>query len=837
VEHLAEDMAERWRKGERPLVEEYLALHPELWNLPDAALELISEEIYLRQESGQEPSGADWVRRFPQWDRPLQALLQCHQLLGAPLSAPRFPREGEILGEFRLAAELGRGAYAHVFLATQPALADRPVVLKLTPRAGREHVSLARLQHTHIVPLYSVHEFPERGLRGLCLPYFGGVTLARLLESLRDRPPRQRTGRDIVSVLQRAPTAGIAAGPARRFLSRACYIEAVCWIGASLADALQYAQERGLVHLDIKPANVLLAADGQPMLLDFHLAHAPLAAGDSIPGWLGGTPGYMAPEQEAALAAVRTGRPIPVAVDGRADIYALGLVLHELLCSALPESRQMPVQSERVIPKCQRGFSRRLRAGLRQRNPEVAAGLVHLVAKCLAPDPKDRYAGAAVLSADLRRHLANLPLRDVPDRSPVERWKKWQRRHPYGLVSWSLLLVLFLGGGLLLAQSSRQAKDARNALQEGQQHLQQARYTEAFETLKYGAAMTEALPFHAGLRKKLRDGMQMAERGKAAGELHLFCERIRPLYGAVDLPLAQAQAVDNRCEELWQKRDLIVRSFGGSGAFSQLDPQVRIDLLDLAIVWAILRAHMAPGGDAHVDCQTSLEILAAAEAILGPSCVLYQERSKRARELGLTDVAQAAERQASLLCPRTAWEHYALGRADFLGGEVRKAAQHMERALELEPHALWPNFYKGCCAHRLGQYADAVTAFSICVVLAPQSGWCFHNRGLAYMELGRPDQALHDFDHALCLDPALAAAALSRGTLHYRQGHYDEALPDLQRALDQGADGTAVYYSQALVHLARQDREAAQASLKKALQHDPHHRQAKELLARLQQTD
>jgi hypothetical protein len=291
VERLAENMAERWRKGDRPLAEEYLDRHPQLSNLPEAALQLVSEEIYLRQESGQETSAADLVCRFPQWRREVQALLSCHSLLASQLAAPRFPRAGETLGEFCVRAELGHGAHARVFLATQPALADRPVVLKVVPCSGQEHLSLARLQHTHIVPLYSFHDFPKRSLRALCLPYFGGTILARVLEMLRDHPPGQRTGCDIVNALQQAPSAGVVGGPACRFLARASYTEAVCWIGACLADALQYAHERGLLHLDVKPSNVFVAADGQPMLLDFHMARALRAAGDPAPLGLGGTPG------------------------------------------------------------------------------------------------------------------------------------------------------------------------------------------------------------------------------------------------------------------------------------------------------------------------------------------------------------------------------------------------------------------------------------------------------------------------------------------------------------------------------------------------------------------
>src|SRR5438067_1149641 len=84
---------------------------------------------------------------------------------------------------------------------------ERPVVLKLTARDGwtasqaNEHLSLARLQHTHIVPLYSVQDYPARGLRGLCMPYFGGATLAQLLEALRAQPPSRRSGRSLLEAL------------------------------------------------------------------------------------------------------------------------------------------------------------------------------------------------------------------------------------------------------------------------------------------------------------------------------------------------------------------------------------------------------------------------------------------------------------------------------------------------------------------------------------------------------------------------------------------------------------------------------------------------------------
>ena len=227
-----------------------------------------------------------------------------------------------------------------MFLAVEPRLANRPVILKMTSGEGGEHLTLARLQHTHIVPLNAVQEDARRRLRAICMPYFGGASLAQLLDLLHDKPAAQRTGRDLVEALDQIqaqhPITLPARGPARQLLLNASYVQAVTWIGACLADALQHAHERGLVHLDVKPQNVLLAADGQPMLLDFHLAQKPVQDDSLLPSRFGGTPKYMSPEQQLLTTAVRTRQGAIPIVDGRSDLYSLGLVLYEVLGGELP---------------------------------------------------------------------------------------------------------------------------------------------------------------------------------------------------------------------------------------------------------------------------------------------------------------------------------------------------------------------------------------------------------------------------------------------------------------------------------------------------------------------
>jgi tetratricopeptide (TPR) repeat protein len=603
-------------------------------------------------------------------------------------------------------------------------------------------------------------------------------------------------------------------GPACQALAEFSYVEALCWIGACLADALHYAAERGVVHLDLKPSNVLLAADGQPLLLDFHLARAPLPAGAPAPAWLGGTPGYMAPEQEAALTAVCEGRPLPMAVDHRADIRALGLVLYEALGGTLPPPADAAGE-------------------LRRRNRQVSTGLADILVRCLAPDPAGRYPTAAALAADLRRHLADLPLRGVANRSLAERWRKWQRRRPFVVPLCTLLLGALAAGGAFLVHVERQSLKADAALREGQDHLQNQRYAEAADSFRHGLALVEDLPFNSRLQHQLREQHHCAERGQAAQELHLFCERLRPLYGANTVPSDRVREIEEHCRRFWEDRRRIADDILEAGP-AALAPQLRADLLDLAILWTDLRVRRSPPDKIAAIRQEALDTLAEAERLLGPSVVLCQERKKHALALGMKEMAAAADRQAVTLRPTTAWEHCALGRAYFQAGDWTAAAAEMERSLELEPRALWPNFYKGTCAFHAGNYPDAVAAFSVCVVLAPESAWAWHNRGLAYTELGRLEPALADFTRALYLDATLVDATLWRGIAHYRAQHYGAALADLRRAHDQGADGATVAYHQALVHVARHNRPAALASIRQALRHDPAHPQAKQLLSSLE---
>ncbi len=615
-------MVESWARGERPRVEEVLALCPELAGHDESVARLVERELMLRREWGEPDRAAELARRYPTWAGPFSRAIEPSEATACPPIDADPPAVGEELGEFHLEAELGRGSRGYVFLATQPSLADRPVVLKVTPCDGGEHLALARLQHPHVVPLHGLCDLPARGLRVLCMPYLGGVPLSRLLDMLRFVPPATRSGHHLLHALESAeavaPIRVPAEGPARLFLAHTSFDRAICWIGSCLADALDSAHRRQLLHLDVKPSNVLLASDGRPMLLDFHLARGPIHAGSAAGCGLGGTLSYMPPEQRNALEAVRAGRAVPADVDARADVYSLGLVLHESLGGTMPRcGRSGVVQPQRSYPG-------------------VDAGLAAIVAKCLAPEPADRYPGAAALASDLRRQLADQPLRGVAGHSLADRWKRWRRRRPHALARGVLLVGAVMAMAVAttavgIATRGRLAEAAR-ALAVSRADLAEGDFAGAMREAEYGLGRLGRMPFVERARRELDASLRAARWRVAVEELHTLAEAARRL-DVADAPGRTAlEALNRRIAEAWAARGRVLDDAAAPG----LLVLVRDDLLTLAVARSLICTRLAPPG-AEAEChREAIRILDEAEAGVGRHAVLARERGLHARALGLS---------------------------------------------------------------------------------------------------------------------------------------------------------------------------------------------------------
>ncbi len=295
-----------------------------------------------------------------------------------------------VSGDFQIIRLLGQGAFGKVFLARQLSL-NRLVAIKVTADRGYEGRMMAQLEHRRIVQVFSETVSTEHGIRMLCMQFVAGVTLQKIVDELARIEASRRSGRALVEILDRFvndhETAFDPSGLRdRELLINSTLTEAVCWIGEQIAEALAFAHQQGVLHRDVKPANILLNQYGHPMLTDFSVAFQANSSTSDGATVLGGTMGFMSPEH---CRAVEQPHASPgTDVDQRSDIFSLGKVLNCLLHTRSPTADlELSRPLGRIVGRC-------LRAEPTERFPtadELAAALVGcrqwLVAKRAMPQP------------------------------------------------------------------------------------------------------------------------------------------------------------------------------------------------------------------------------------------------------------------------------------------------------------------------------------------------------------------------------------------------------------------------------------------------------------------
>lgn len=721
----------------------------------------------------------------------------------------QMPEAGDEFLGFRLIAELGRGAFARVFLASQGELADRPVVLKIAARLEGETRTLARLQHTHVVPIYSVHR--SALLQAFCMPYLGPTTLADVLRDVASREALPDSGKELLSTLHSRlgdgagpegtasvpappslcdpapadrPAGAPAPGPSgmaevtQRMLEAMSYVESALWVGSCLADGLAHAHERGVLHRDLKPANVLITDEGQPLLLDFNLSHDAYAPEGAGAGSVGGTLPYMSPEHLDAFRGAD--RP----VDARSDVYSLGVILFELLTGRPPFARP-PGMAVATI-----GRMIEDRSGPppdpRRWNPSVSPAVASIVRHSLEPDPERRYQSAGQIREDLHRQLEHRPLRFAADPSPKERVRKWARRHPrltspstLGAVALTLAVAL-LGGLALGAHWAGSRERANEALAQFGRDLHEAR-----------AALNASGVDPA----RRREGMDACRRALAAyqvgrGTAWRDAGLVRHL-----APDAQRRLSIECGEALW--------------------------LLAQATWLEAARRDDAGAGD---EVRRALEWNREAESCYAPGdapATLWAQRARLLDALGRPEEARHWEELAASTPPRTAQDHYLLAVEEAVLGRFGPALGPAREATRLEPGMAWAWFLRGVCHDRLGQDVDALACYQAAVALRPGDPWVHFNRGLVRLRRHEPERALIAFDDALRLAPGRAEPLLNRALALHELGRYDEAIRDLGLALGRGADPSRTLFMRARVREDAGDAEGARRDRALGMAHRP----------------
>jgi WD40 repeat protein len=536
LEQLAEEFAERHRRGERPTVEEYVERYPAL---------------------------ADDLREI------LPAMVELEKVQKVIVAAPAQPPADEqrMFGDFRILREIGRGGMGVVYEAEQLSLGRRVALKVLTQkmltdtkqkrRFEREARAAARLHHTNIVPVFGFGD--ADGTPFYVMQFIQGLGLEKVIKELSGLadanlptagfPPPDASMRDVsavsvaVSLLtgqfvpaenaeeqgERTVTAAGSAGSAPSDPSapsegssssasssvslpgrapgtdqKVTYWQSVARVGAQVADALEYAHKQGIIHRDIKPSNLLLDLTGTVWVADFGLAKADDQQDLTHTGDILGTLRYMPPE-------AFVGR-----VDARGDVYALGLTLYELIALR-------PAFEERDRHKLIGLVTSSAPAALRTLRPDVPRDLETIVQKAIDRDPARRYASAGELAADLRRFIADEPIR-ARRQTAAEAALRWARRHPGTALLTAVIVFLMVGvtiasvvvAGSVVALKDRAEETAKREAAERQKAEAQEKET---ERMRHEADAQRRATEVQVARQYGETGTRLAADGDVAGGL------------------------------------------------------------------------------------------------------------------------------------------------------------------------------------------------------------------------------------------------------------------------------------------------------------------------------
>ncbi|MBM4068429.1 MAG: serine/threonine protein kinase [Planctomycetes bacterium] len=410
-------------------------------------LDMLAEEFAQRWRRGEKPSIGDYAARFPQWASEIRAVLPsvakmeqwrtCREATDASLAPGASP---EKVGDYRILREVGRGGMGIVFEAIQESLGRR-VALKILPnhflldrkrleRFQRESRAAARLHHTNIVQVFGVGE--QDGFHYYVMQFIEGRGLNEVLRDWRCAAGLpDRTAATDTAEPDRDGTPVVEAKPMPRCIDESRWRETAA-IGMQVADGLHHAHQQGIVHRDLKPANILLQVANResqmdraapldsscktsslqsavPKITDFGLAK--LSDHDDLTqtGDILGTVGYMAPECFHGYA------------DARSDICALGLTLYEMLTLQPPYAGTSPARLIRQASEQEPIRPRKL-------NPAIPRDLETIILKAISREPERRYATALALAEDLGRFLDDRPILARRTTAPERLWR-WCRRN------------------------------------------------------------------------------------------------------------------------------------------------------------------------------------------------------------------------------------------------------------------------------------------------------------------------------------------------------------------------------------------------------------------------
>ena len=716
---------------------------------------------------------------------------------------------------FELIDRIGGGTFSQVYLATQIELSDRFVVLKVVRRSLTEPQKLALLQHTNIVPIYSFHELAGRSV--ICMPYAGSVTLESFQGTQRESG--SRSGETLIATVHRqvdrtwtdqsGPGAvEVADGPAADeaavlgLLERLRHLDGprlAVWLFGRLAAGLAHSHARGVLHGDLKPANVLIRNDGEPALLDFNLSRDLMRPTDRR---VGGTLPYMSPEGFRELIAAES-KPDP-----SSDIYSLGVMLFEFVTGRLP----YPAPRSAAATDLEMAIEQRKRAPEWRREDAAGPGLRSIIDHCLRFEPSGRYRSAEQLQQDLACQEEHRPLRFAPE-SFRSRARKWAVRHPRatstGPIALACLLLLvpavfsattWRGRLLSLAASARldqfrgDSERALAALIVDPLRASDQAIAEAMRPLRVsgiwdpGSAAAFLSDPHLGDedRERARELMY-----RHVG--HVAWVEVDRLESRLESPATDADL---------RRLDDLLAILATSAPSAESRPPAML---------AAARARLA-GDEAAATEWSERAVAVEAECDTGRYLEAVRLQTERSFASAIEILASLADRESIPSAIR--WTM--LGRAQLADHDYEAAKMSFTQSLERSPGSarLW--LLRAHCHRSLRQIDRAERDYTEALGREPGLTAAWVSRAQIRNSTGRPEEALADVDEGLRHRPGDAALLMFRSDLLRRLGRHAAAERDFELAARQTDLNSRQLLARGL-YRRQQDPEGALADFEAAL--------------------
>jgi tetratricopeptide (TPR) repeat protein len=696
--------------------------------------------------------------------------------LVATIDDPIAERPGTVIGPYKLMEQIGEGGMGLVFVAEQQQPVRRKVALKVikpgmdtrqvVARFEAERQALALMDHPNIAKVL------DGGQTESGRPYF-------VMELVKGVPITDFCDQNQVQVRERLEP----------FLH-------VC-------HAVQHAHQKGIIHRDIKPSNVLIMSqDGTPLVkvIDFGVAKA---VGQQLTDktiytqftQLVGTPLYMSPEQ-----AGQSG----LDVDTRTDIYALGVLLYELLTSTTPfdkerlkdanydEIRRIIREEEPAKPSTRistMGRAATTASMNRKSDPRQLSRLFRgeldwIVMKALEKDRNRRYDTAHALAADVQRYLNDEPVQACPP-SAWYRFRKLARRNRGRLTAAAVLgVALLVAVGAVTGSIGWAARD---------REARRARLTGQVELILHDVDRLER-------EQRWPEALAAAERAEAALEGGEADDAVRRRVGDVRRDLAfvarldrirqgRGTTVEGKYNDAGAERDyaLAFREYGVD--VEVMPPEEAIALLRAK---PALAAPVAAALDDWVDARQSLgehgprmSLLVAVARGLDPDPLRDRLRAAWGREAApesQADLRQLAESidvrvqgPATLSALARALERAQLANA---APRIRRDGQYAY------PGDFWLNFDLSNRFYDRKEFAEAVRYSSVAVSIRPDSAAAHNNLGRVLLGQKKLDEAIAEYRQAIALDPQFARSHNNLGVALRDQGKPDEAVAECQKAIE-----------------------------------------------------